>query len=76
MRGTVGNLEKFTFQQYKVCANRSSNRKVMAPGSRGVGAVFLAKIPAKREMLLANRELRHVAVVAVFLKVPNLWTNS
>ena len=76
MHGTVGNLEKSTFQRYKVCANRSLDRKVMAPGSRGVGAVFLAKIPAKREMLLANRELRHVAVVAVFLKVPNLWTNS
>ena len=29
-----------TFQQYKVCANRSSDEKVMAPGSQGAGAVF------------------------------------
>jgi hypothetical protein len=41
MRGTVGKLEKSTFQRYKVCANRSSDGKVMAPGSRGVRAVFL-----------------------------------
>jgi hypothetical protein len=41
MRGTVGNLEKSTFQRYKVCMNRSSNGKVMAPGSRGVRVVFL-----------------------------------
>ena len=38
--------------------------------------VFLAKIPAKREMLLANRELHLVARVAVFLKVSSLWINS
>ena len=41
MRGIIGKLEKSTFQQYKVYANWSSNGKVMAPGSRGVGAVFL-----------------------------------
>jgi hypothetical protein len=29
-----------TFQRYKVCTNRSSDEKVMAPGSRGAGAVF------------------------------------
>ncbi len=41
MWGTVGKLEKSTFQQYKICLNRSSNGKVMAQGSRGVKAVFL-----------------------------------
>uniref|UniRef100_A0A2N9IPM7 Reverse transcriptase domain-containing protein n=1 Tax=Fagus sylvatica TaxID=28930 RepID=A0A2N9IPM7_FAGSY len=30
-----------TFQRYKVCVNRSSDERVMAPGSRGVGAVFV-----------------------------------
>ena len=34
--------------------------------------VFPAKIPAKSEMIPANRELRVVAEVALFLKVPNL----
>uniref|UniRef100_A0A2N9G867 Uncharacterized protein n=1 Tax=Fagus sylvatica TaxID=28930 RepID=A0A2N9G867_FAGSY len=29
-----------TFQRYKVCTNRSSDGRVMTPGSRGVGAVF------------------------------------
>ena len=38
--------------------------------------VFPANIPAKREMLPANRELRLVAGVAVFLKVLNLLINS
>jgi hypothetical protein len=30
-----------SFQQYKVCTNRSSDERVMAPGSQGVGAVFV-----------------------------------
>jgi hypothetical protein len=38
--------------------------------------VFPAKIPAKPEMLPANRELHVVAEVALFLKVPNLRINS
>jgi hypothetical protein len=38
--------------------------------------VFPTKIPTKREMLLANRELRLIAGVIIFLKVPNLRTNS
>jgi hypothetical protein len=37
--------------------------------------IFLAKIPAKQEMLPANRELHIVAGVALFCKVPNLWIN-
>ena len=38
--------------------------------------VFPARIPAKPEMLPANQEL-HVAVeVTLFLKVPDLQTNS
>ena len=41
MRGTVGKLEKPTFQRYQVFINRSSIGKIMAPRSRGVRAVFL-----------------------------------
>ena len=40
MRHTVGNLAKSTFQRYKVRMNQSSEKRVMAPRSRGVGAVF------------------------------------
>jgi hypothetical protein len=38
--------------------------------------VFPTKIPAKPEMLPANRELHIVAEVVRFLKVPDLWINS
>jgi hypothetical protein len=38
--------------------------------------VFLAKIPAKREMLPTNRELCLVAGVVVFLKFLSLRINS
>ena len=41
MCGTFRKLEKYNFQRYQVCANRSSDKKVMALGSRGVGAVFM-----------------------------------
>uniref|UniRef100_A0A2N9GWT8 Uncharacterized protein n=1 Tax=Fagus sylvatica TaxID=28930 RepID=A0A2N9GWT8_FAGSY len=41
MRHIVGKLSTSSFQRYKVCANRSSDEGVMAPGSRGVGAVFV-----------------------------------
>uniref|UniRef100_A0A2N9FEU7 Uncharacterized protein n=1 Tax=Fagus sylvatica TaxID=28930 RepID=A0A2N9FEU7_FAGSY len=37
----VGKLSTSSFQRYKVCMNRSSDEGVMAPGSRGVGAVFV-----------------------------------
>uniref|UniRef100_A0A2N9HMN1 Uncharacterized protein n=1 Tax=Fagus sylvatica TaxID=28930 RepID=A0A2N9HMN1_FAGSY len=67
MRHTVGKLTESTFQRYKIRVNWSSDRKVMAPKSRGVGVVFSVKIPAKRGMLSANRELRLVAGVVVFL---------
>ena len=30
-----------TFQRYKVYANQSSDERVMAPGSRGAGAIFV-----------------------------------
>uniref|UniRef100_A0A2N9F0U6 Uncharacterized protein n=1 Tax=Fagus sylvatica TaxID=28930 RepID=A0A2N9F0U6_FAGSY len=40
MQNTVGKLGKSTFQRYKVRANRSLDERVMAPGSRGVWAVF------------------------------------
>ena len=38
--------------------------------------VFPTKIPAKPEMLLANRELHVTVGVALFLKFPNLRINS
>uniref|UniRef100_A0A2N9FYW9 Aminotransferase-like plant mobile domain-containing protein n=1 Tax=Fagus sylvatica TaxID=28930 RepID=A0A2N9FYW9_FAGSY len=41
MRHIVGKLSTSSFQRYKVCVNRSSDEGVMAPGSRGVGAVFV-----------------------------------
>jgi hypothetical protein len=41
MRGTVGKLEKSTFQRYQDYANWSLDRKVMVPGTRVVQAVFL-----------------------------------
>uniref|UniRef100_A0A2N9HA70 Uncharacterized protein n=1 Tax=Fagus sylvatica TaxID=28930 RepID=A0A2N9HA70_FAGSY len=70
MRHIVGKLSTSSFQRYKVCANRSSDEGVMAPGSRGVGAVFVhssdAKIPVKRGMLSANREFHDVAGVIIF----------
>ena len=40
IQNTVGKPQKSTFQRYKLCTNQSLDRKVMAPGSRGVGAVF------------------------------------
>ena len=41
MKHIVGKLSTSSFKRYKVCANRSSDERVMAPGSRGVGAVFV-----------------------------------
>uniref|UniRef100_A0A2N9G5R8 Aminotransferase-like plant mobile domain-containing protein n=1 Tax=Fagus sylvatica TaxID=28930 RepID=A0A2N9G5R8_FAGSY len=41
MQHISGKLSTSSFQRYKVCANRSSDERVMAPGSRGVGAVFV-----------------------------------
>jgi hypothetical protein len=40
MQHIFGKLATSTFQRYKVCMNRSSDGRVMAPGSRGAGAVF------------------------------------
>uniref|UniRef100_A0A2N9GAL9 Uncharacterized protein n=1 Tax=Fagus sylvatica TaxID=28930 RepID=A0A2N9GAL9_FAGSY len=41
MQHIAGKLSTSSFQRYKVCMNRSSDERVMAPGSRGVGAVFV-----------------------------------
>ena len=41
MQHIVGKLSTSSFQQYKFCTNRSSDERVIAPGSRGVGAVFV-----------------------------------
>ena len=79
MHGTVGKLEKYSSQQYQVRVNRNSNREVMAPRNKGAEqffCVFPGKIPAKPEMLPANRELHVVTKVTIFLKVADLWTNS
>ena len=67
MQLTVGNLMKSTFQRYKVRMNPSLEGKVMTLGSRGVRAIFSAKIPTKRGKPPANQELRLVAGVSVFL---------
>uniref|UniRef100_A0A2N9HA12 Uncharacterized protein n=1 Tax=Fagus sylvatica TaxID=28930 RepID=A0A2N9HA12_FAGSY len=79
MRHIVGKLSTSSFQRYKVCANRSSDEGVMAPGSRGVGAVFVhfsdAKIPVKRGMLSANREFHDVAGVIIFPTHPGSRIN-
>uniref|UniRef100_A0A2N9HFR4 Aminotransferase-like plant mobile domain-containing protein n=1 Tax=Fagus sylvatica TaxID=28930 RepID=A0A2N9HFR4_FAGSY len=41
MQHIAGKLSTSSFQRYKVCVNRSSDERVMAPGSRGIGAVFV-----------------------------------
>ena len=41
MQHIVGKLLTSSFQRYKVCMNQSSDERVMAPGSWGVGAVFM-----------------------------------
>ena len=41
MQHIVGKLSMSTFQRYKVCANQSLDKRVMAPGSQGAGAVFV-----------------------------------
>uniref|UniRef100_A0A2N9GGG0 Uncharacterized protein n=1 Tax=Fagus sylvatica TaxID=28930 RepID=A0A2N9GGG0_FAGSY len=40
MQHIVGKLSTSTFQRYKVYMNRSSDGRVMTPGSRGAGAIF------------------------------------
>ena len=41
MQHIFGKLSTSSFQRYKFCTNRSSDERVMAPGSRGAGAVFM-----------------------------------
>jgi hypothetical protein len=41
MQHIVGKLSTSSFQRYKFCANRGSEERVMTPGSRGAGAVFV-----------------------------------
>ena len=41
MQHIVRKLSTSSFQRYKVCANRSLNERVMTPGSRGAGAIFV-----------------------------------
>jgi hypothetical protein len=40
MKHIVGKLSMSTFQRYKFCMNQSLDEKVMAPRSRGAGAIF------------------------------------
>ena len=39
MQHIVRKLSTSSFQRYKVCMNQSSDERVMAPGSRGAGAI-------------------------------------
>ena len=41
MQHIAGKLSTSSFQRYKVCINLSLDERVMAPGSRGAGAVFV-----------------------------------
>jgi hypothetical protein len=41
MQHIVEKLSMSTFQRYKVYMNRSLDERVMAPRSRGAGAVFM-----------------------------------
>uniref|UniRef100_A0A2N9EPV1 Uncharacterized protein n=1 Tax=Fagus sylvatica TaxID=28930 RepID=A0A2N9EPV1_FAGSY len=41
MQHISGKLSTSSFQRYEVYMNRSSDERVMAPGSRGIGAVFV-----------------------------------
>uniref|UniRef100_A0A2N9HIU3 Uncharacterized protein n=1 Tax=Fagus sylvatica TaxID=28930 RepID=A0A2N9HIU3_FAGSY len=41
MQPIAGKLSTSSLQRYEVCLNRSSDERVMAPGSRGIGAVFV-----------------------------------
>ena len=41
MQHISGKLSTSSFQRYKFCVNLSSNERVMAPGSRSAGAVFV-----------------------------------
>jgi hypothetical protein len=41
MQHIVGKISTSSFQRYKVCTDQSSDERVMAPGSRGVRAVFV-----------------------------------
>ena len=78
MQHIAGNLSTSSFQQYKVCMNRSSDERVMSPGSYGAGVVFVcfpAKIPVKRGMLSANREFHVVAGVVIFPTHPGSRIN-
>uniref|UniRef100_A0A2N9GYE0 Aminotransferase-like plant mobile domain-containing protein n=1 Tax=Fagus sylvatica TaxID=28930 RepID=A0A2N9GYE0_FAGSY len=59
-----GKLSTSSFQRYKVCANRSSDEGVMAPGSRGVGAVFVHFSDEDSDQLVASgKTLRAKAAV-------------
>jgi arginase family enzyme len=69
MQHIAGKLSTSSFQRYEVYMNRSSDERVMAPGSRGIGAVFVhlsGEDSIKWGMLSANREFHDVAGVVIF----------
>ena len=62
LKGTFRNIEMSFFQWYQFCRNQSSDERVMAPGMKGVRAVFLyfsGKDFGKTED--ATGELRHTS---------------
>jgi hypothetical protein len=73
-------LRSLLSNDIKFCMNRSSDGKVMAPGSRGVRAVFLRfSYEDSGQTGDVTGELRVACRshgVAVFLKVLNLRINS
>jgi hypothetical protein len=69
MQHIAGKLSTSSFQRYEVCVNRSSDERVMAPGSRGIGAVFVHLSGEDSDQMgdaSANREFHDVAGVVIF----------
>jgi hypothetical protein len=60
MHHIVGNLSTSSFQRYKVCANRSSDERVMAPGSHNFLYRFFSLI--KEGIIITYKLFKHEAL--------------